>query len=625
LTQSNLESLQTQAEDAFELRDFKRAETIVREILGASQSSVAALVLLGRIACATARPELGFRLFSKAVRVDSLAYVRLKELTLRIRSNGTAEAVALCHHVLRLDPQDAAAYFNLGLCLLSINRSAEAIGPLGKAISLSPDEGAYYHHLGFALQSEGRFPDAIGAYSRAIELSPECLDAYLPLATLLIRSGEKAAAIATFRQAYNLLPESDWGRMHLARALIEEENFTDAAVCLRRLTQGGDASGDSSLLLGNILQRLGRFEEAIAAFDEALAENAKCDEALVGLAYSRRIREVDRSLAIRLADRLSHAPPNSRRRRTLHYALGKVLDELADYGQAIHHFNEANRISADEMAASGRVFDCERHAAEVDLMVRTFKKGFLARRPEEGRESELPVLIVGLPRSGTTLVEQIVSSHSRIAAGGELAFWPGQGDRFVKVGNGYLSEAGLETVAEDYVALLCGIDPDALRVTDKLPNNYLRLGLAFSALPKARVIHCRRDPIDTCLSIYFTPFRNSLNFAHSRESLVFLCGQYLRLMDHWRTVLPSERFLEVDYESLVSDREAVTRKMIAFCGLEWEGACLNHESNPHAVTTPSMWQVRQPIYETSVGRWKNYEPWLGPFATLKDTARTGAS
>ena len=248
-------------------------------------------------------------------------------------------------------------------------------------------------------------------------------------------------------------------------------------------------------------------------------------------------------------------------------------------------------------------------------MIRTLTPDHFTRRAAFGADSELPVLIVGMPRSGTTLVEQILSSHPEIAGGGELTFWGDKANALAVAGVA-LSEEAAHELAAKYLALLRRIGPAAHRVTDKMPQNYMHLGLIHMVFPRARTIHCRRDPIDTCLSIYFTHFGLMKDYAFERRGIIFFYEQYLSLMAHWRRVLPPDRFLEVDYEALVADPEPVTRRIIDFCGLDWDDACLRSENNPRVVSTASMWQARQRIYQTSVERWRRYEPWLGEFGRL---------
>jgi hypothetical protein len=218
-----------------------------------------------------------------------------------------------------------------------------------------------------------------------------------------------------------------------------------------------------------------------------------------------------------------------------------------------------------------------------------------------------------MPRAGTTLVEQIVSAHGQVGAGGELRFWS---ERAAGQASGPPTVDQAPAMARDYLALLRQLAPDAARVTDKNPFNFLRIGLIHTALPNARFIHCRRDPIDVCLSIYFTRFATPQPFAYDRGDLAFYYRQYERVMAHWRTVLPANRLLEIDYEELTANPEQHARRLIAFSGLDWDDACLAPERNQRVVKTASVWQARQPVYRTSVERWRNYEPWLGELASL---------
>ncbi|MEO8566567.1 MAG: sulfotransferase [Betaproteobacteria bacterium] len=314
-----------------------------------------------------------------------------------------------------------------------------------------------------------------------------------------------------------------------------------------------------------------------------------------------------------------------RDRAHLHYALGKAADDGRDHAAAMRHFEEANRIVAERLRRSGRSIDRGKHAANIDRLIATFTPDLFARHAGLGSQSELPVLIVGMIRSGTTLIEQIVSNHPEVGGGGELRFW---GDRGARIGDalaGTLGANETRDLAAGYCRLLQSIAPSARRVTDKMPTNFLLLGLVHLLLPKARVIHCRRHPVDNCLSMFFTPYTRSPDFAHDRSNLVFYYEQYLRLMEHWRRVLPPDRLLEIDYEAVVGNQEHSARRIIGFCGLDWDDACLRHERNSRAIATPSLWQARQPIYRTSVARWRQYEAWLGEFGRLLPAAESEAS
>jgi hypothetical protein len=281
-------------------------------------------------------------------------------------------------------------------------------------------------------------------------------------------------------------------------------------------------------------------------------------------------------------------------------------------------------------------FDSAAFAIEVDRLIARCTPDMLAqaRVSELGSVDATPVLIIGMPRSGTTLVEQIVSMHPEVGACGELNFWNERGAAWHRSGAAgnetpfvspdFLATDFLAKAAADYLRVLRAIAPKAARVTDKMPFNFLWAGIIHMAFPRATVIHCRRAAVDTALSIHQTHFDPGLAFPTGGAELVAYFRSYQRITDHWRSVLPADRFIEVDYEDLTRAPEPVIRRIIAACGLAWNDACLHPESNTRAVKTPSKWQTRQPIYRTSVARWRRYEPWLGPLRALVDGSELDA-
>jgi Sulfotransferase family len=300
----------------------------------------------------------------------------------------------------------------------------------------------------------------------------------------------------------------------------------------------------------------------------------------------------------------------------VHFALGKAYDDLGEYGRAIEHFDQANSLKK----RMDKYYDGNAHADLVDRLISRFTPEFFARNKDMAHDWDVPVLIVGMPRSGTTLAEQILSSHPDVTPGGELTFWPDHAPDFGVDRHGRIDPVWMRETQAAYQARLSQISTTARRVTDKLPQNFQNVGLLHAAFPRAHVIHCRRDPMDTCLSIYFTYFAKRMDFSFDREWIVDFYQQYARLTEHWLNVLPSSCLLEVKYEELVAAPEPLIRRMIDFCGLEWDDACLRPEQNQRVVKTASVWQARQPIYGTSVSRWRHYEPWLGVFNRLLPTA-----
>jgi hypothetical protein len=229
-----------------------------------------------------------------------------------------------------------------------------------------------------------------------------------------------------------------------------------------------------------------------------------------------------------------------------------------------------------------------------------------------------------MPRSGTTLAEQILASHPKVAGAGELPFWNDAAAGYKSTAlDGGTSGSMTSKLAEDYMRLLADLAPDALRVIDKMPANFLFLGLIHAALPNARILHMRRNPIDTCLSIYFQHFEVAYSYANDLEDLAHYFTEYSRVMEHWRSMLPENAILDVSYEGLVEDQEAWSRKMLEFIGLPWDPICLDFHRTDRTVITASKWQVRQKISKSSVGRWRNYEQFVGPLLHLMESEPRG--
>ncbi len=463
---------------------------------------------------------------------------------------------------------------------------------------------------GVELERRGRDDEAIEAYRLALALLPTMSEANSRLGHLLLARGRITDACNAFRAAAAVNPDSTGCRMDLVRALMAEGRNSEAEADLRRALDGDPTCGDGHWLLGRLLTEFGRFVEARAALEQAVALNPKQGAAYYDLVRSFTLTETDRPLINRMLA-LARTLNSADQRIRLHLGLGKAFEDIKEYGAAMIHFTEANRIKN----TLGR-FDRAAFARRIDNLIDRFTLSFLAAHVKQDHDTRLPVLIVGMPRSGTTLVEQILSSHREIVGAGELQFWAGRDLMFSKIaGDSAISEFQRQA-ARDYVAILRGIAPEAARVTDKNPFNFLCVGLIHLVFPCASIIHCRRNPIDTCLSVFSTYFGRRSDFSTDRDDLVFYYRQYSRLMAHWRAIVPPERFIEVDYEALVADPETVSRRLVAVCGVSWDPACLQPERNKRVVRSASKWQARQPVHGAAVERWRRYEPWIGSLLEL---------
>jgi tetratricopeptide (TPR) repeat protein len=466
--------------------------------------------------------------------------------------------------------------------------------------------------VALANEREGHTLAAISALRAAIRLDPDHLPALARLADLRGARGARAEAMALRRRVAALAPDSLAGRLCRAKVLIEDGRPDDAETVLRQAIALFPSSGEAKRQLTRILRQQGRFAEAITWLSAMTAgAPAEAAAAFHELAACRVMTSEDVPLVDRMRALLETGVLPVPYRARLGFALGKALDDLGDYEQAMHHFDAANRMTKPRER-----LDRPRLASSVRRLVEGCTAGFFDAHAGVGSPSDRPLLIVGMPRSGTTLVEQILSSHPGVASGGELTFWNVRAMALAHETRTVLPADVVAQIAADYETELYRVDASAARVTDKAPGNFLWIGLIRVVFPDVRIIHCRRHPVDTCLSTYFTSFAEPVPFAYDKADLVFYYQQYALLMRHWRSMLPDDRLHEIDYERLVAEPETVTRDLIAFCGLEWDSACLRPEANQRPVKTASSWQVRQRVFRGSVARWRHYEPWLGELRAL---------
>jgi tetratricopeptide (TPR) repeat protein len=532
-----------------------------------------------------------------------------------LRAGRPADAIAPLREAALLQPSDPIIQHDLGLACLEIGRVPEAIAAFQCAVSSNPRYADAYFRMGIALEKLGDLGSAVVAYDRATELLPSLTEAWFRAGALVHTMGHRDEAVGCFRRAAASGPKTRFGRLGAARALLSEDRTVEAERVLRRTLASDPTNALAHDLLGNLLAESGRFEEAYECFARAVTIAPLMAGSYYDLVRCRPVTTADEGLVARMEAALSTPGLEVEQRLRVHLAVGKAADDLGDYALAMQHFD-----AADVLRPSSASFDSAAFDTEIDRLIERCTPDLIARAPELGSGDSRPVLIIGMPRSGTTLVEQIVSSHPEVGAGGELNFWNERGAAWHKAGPAGTEAPFLGQAAAHYLAVLRAIGPKAARATDKMPFNFLWAGLIHLAFPRATIIHCRRAAIDTALSIHQTLFHPSLAFPTGGTKLVAYFRSYQRLTDHWRRVLPADRFIEVEYEELTREPEPVIRRIIAGCGLVWDDACLRPERNPRPVKTPSKWQTRQPIYRNSVERWRRYEPWLGPLRPLLDGA-----
>jgi tetratricopeptide (TPR) repeat protein len=537
---------------------------------------------------------------------------RFEELR-KLRDAGRfVEAQRLGERYVGAHPQDGAGHAELGLVHLHAGRAEEALPHFLRAARLAPKVGFHHECAGYALEALGREAEAITAYRTAMACG-SVPTVHERLAQLYMAGERHPEAIVCFRKAAG---EGEPARraVNLAMALRLEGQDEEAIATLNRAIHEGGDTPANRMALADALRQRGEFREALEHL-EAATEGTPQEAAAAyhAIAHSKRLTEADRAMVAPLKALLEYRSMPRSAHEQAHFALGKIHNDLGEYEAAMRHYDAANRL-----AGQRRRFDRSQFGASVSRVIASAGAELFAEHGGQGNPSERPVLIVGMPRSGTTLVEQILSSHKDVAGGDELPFWNRAAQAFGQLTDEAAIRQWLGATAEQYLAELERAGPGARRVTDKTPGNFLWLGLLHLALPQARIIHCRRHPVDTCLSNYFTLFMAPLPYAYDKGDLAFYYRAYRRMMAHWREVLPKATLLEVDYEALVSDPEPNIRRMIEFLGLDWDPACLKPEENRRTVRTASLWQVRQKTYRDSVERWRRYEPWLGELASLLD-------
>ena len=510
--------------------------------------------------------------------------------------------------------EDALAHCRAGLDYLGARRVLEAKQEFESAVAVDPGFASGHHNLGYTLDLLKEREAALRHYKIALTLDPSVPIVYFRLGRLLLGMGRSSEALPYLETACELDPDRSEPSYFLGVALGDLGRPEAACQALNRSIEIQPLQPMAHYLLGRRQQELGDFRSAAASFRGAIELDPSFARARFSLASIKRFKPEDRPMMEEMQALLHVEATPLEALRDLHYALGKAHDDLHEYEEAMKHFDDANKLALETLPPEA-LFDPEKHRALLESIKDAFPKSLFDQVQAGHSNSELPLLIVGLPRSGTTLLEQVLSCHPEIAAGKEFSFW--RDTMRARRTPGLLSSKDAEQVAEGYIRLLRSEDAKAARIIDKAPLNFLALGMVHRVFPKARIIHCRRHAVDNCISLYTTLFSGTPpEYSHSKEDLVTFYRGYQSLMDYWREVLPAECLTELAYEDLVLRTEETVKRLLEFIGLAWDEACLHPENNPRTVHTPSSWQVRQPVHTGSVGRWRNYALWLGPLEEL---------
>lgn len=580
--------------------------------------SVEALLFIGALLARHGQKAEAERFLRKAFAFDSDSYDAARWLaTLLLGENGGREAVEFGKIAVRLKPNAPDAHIALGLAALGSGETIVAIDSFLRVTELAPNIAGAYHNLGVAYQRNEQFSDAIEAFHRAIEISPFVVETHLHLGRSYMANEQPEEALRCAQRVLELNPNSVSAKRIRADASYAAVLGEQGEFHIREAIEKDPEAAFPHALLGSRLQEQGNFDGAEQSLLQSIELQPTQGLAYYLLAHNRKVKDSEKTRFEAIEGLSESHSMDEVDRRFLNFALGKAFDDLGDYEKAIQYLDLANEnTQSAELPPDPQSPDP--FAWRSKKFIELITPDFLDQHRAVGNPSEMPIIIVGMPRSGTTLLEQIVSRHSSVGAAGEQKFWRDSGRRIVDLTNGRFFPDELQRAGERYLELLRSIAPGKPHVTDKFPSNYIYLGLLHLIYPNGHFIHTRRHPVDTCLSMYMRPFFSVQEAGRTRRSLVATYLQYLESMRHWRAVFPEGRLLEVNYEDLVTDPENVIPKIIDHCDLDWEEACLHPEQGDRRVITFSKWQVRQPVYKTSVERWRNYEPWLGAFSELLD-------
>lgn len=491
-----------------------------------------------------------------------------------------------------------------------------AVERLSEALAIDPGHAFAHNRLGAALVSLGRYPEAEQEFRRAIELEPGFAKPHFNLGIVLFWKGDFHAAEAAYLRAVELDPLNAEAVVSLGMTLGTGGRLGDARSCFERALRLQPENVSAFCSLGWLAGVEGHFEEAEAMFRRALAIDPRKSFAWAPIADLRRMTPADRDWLEGVTRLVAQGVPPLEE-ASLQFALGKYFDDVGEFAEAFGHYERANELHR-QLASP---YDRSARTAFVSDMINVYTRRRLAHRAEGASDSQRPVFVVGMMRSGTSLVEQIVASHPQAAGAGELDFWPNViHRREQRLRRDTPDPALTRQFADSYLGTLARRSRDALRVIDKSNFNSDCLGLIHLTFPNARVVSVWRDPIDTCLSCYFAQFANTLNFTADLADLAHYYREHHRLMEHWRSALPAGTLLEVSYEDLVADQKAWSRRIVEFIGLDWDPRCLEFHKAERPVLTASSWQVRQPVYSRSVRRWRNYEKHIGPLLDLRELA-----
>ena len=631
------------------------AQRKCRNILQKYPNHGKTLQLLAILMQQTGNSKSALHFMQKALQTDPENTHLLKNLAEIYRSRGDLEQAQ--HHAqlaLSYKQDHVDALFISGAVYLEQGNQQKAIEQFTRVITINPDDAEAHNELGNLMCASRQQQNAVKHYMHALSLQPEFIDCRINLADTLLEIDDFEPAIVQYQrvlevqphnatvhnrlgQAYEHQGEPDQAMACFEVALEQNPLLLEARLNMGKITLEADPRQSEnwfkSILdidpenvegyywLGILFQTMGSFGRATNYLQQASRLDPEFAFTWYRLSLDRDFEPSDAQLEMleQLCVRWINSDKNDDQLIALAFSLARFQEQRGNRAPAFRHFQQGNNLKA-----RNNHFDKTLHESQIDRVIDTFDAEFFRQRHDWGNHSTLPIFVIGMPRSGTTLVEQILSAHPLVHGAGELRLMLELASSLKqdstttetkshaqRVAN--LNQQQVHEVAQQQLEQMHKLQPQARHVVDKLPGNYFRLGLIRLLFPRAIIIHCHRDPMDTCWSCYQQNFEEGLHFTNDLENMGHAYRGYQRLMTHWHRVLPNQIF-DIGYEELVQNPEITSRKLLQHCGLEWHPEVLDYQQQQRPVTTASMWQVRQPIYQTSIGRWKAYQQFLQPLS-----------
>lgn len=556
--------------------------------------------------------------YRKALAIDPDNPDGLHLLGLVVHGRGDAGgAEPLIRRAIEVSGGNAPYFASLAAVLMALGRPADAEDAARRALAFDAGHGNALVALGSALRERGRLDDAEATLRRAIALWPDSADAHNNLGTVLVARNDAENAVPHFAKAAELNPKGPLAYINLAGALARLARLDEAETAGRQAVSAALDDPRPLNALGSVLAQAGRLDEAKTLYKRAVAVAPEDPMAHYHLCEALDDDEAGPELD-RLDALIAKGAGPAEQRLQLHFARAQIADRRGDAERAFADFERGNALRREGLAQAGEAFDADAHDRLVARIAEVFSASFVAERAAFGAPSETPVFVLGMPRSGTTLVEQIAASHPAVHGAGELDDIADLRDRLpARLGADEpfpecartLDADSVSALARHHLARLDALGRGAARVVDKNPFNFLMIGLIAVLFPAARIVHCGRDARDTGLSCFMRNFQR----PHAWTTDLADIGRYLRayeaMMAHWTAA--GVAMHDIVYEDLVADPERESRRLIGFLGLPWDDRCLSFYETKRSVDTASAWQVRRPIYATSVGRWRAYADRLG--------------